>query len=155
MQGRSKPLNAIFSMKTLIFVPQRPLSFSGPASPAVSTTPRVGSLFSRAADLQLRSNGGQGRGHKEKERVKVDQIRLHEAKTTSSRLKERVSEEVDDLWDDIEANSDDEEGLEDSDEDREGGDPTYELACLRRANQKCEKLSEFVKTGKKMFHLQV
>ena len=34
-------------------------------------------------------------------------------------------------------------------------DPTYELACLKRANEKAESLGQFVKNSRQMFLLQV
>ena len=34
-------------------------------------------------------------------------------------------------------------------------DPTYELACLRRANEKSESLKDFIDNSRNMFLLQV
>ena len=36
-----------------------------------------------------------------------------------------------------------------------GSDPTYELACLKRANEKSESLRNFIENSRNMFLLQV
>ena len=114
---------------------------------------------------------------KHDKRVKRDLTRLHDVNTRSSRLKVRVSEDIDDLWaeledssdedldeDDDEADEDDYESSLDSSSDEgdnfrlgkgKRADPTYELASLKRANEKYDKLEEVVKNVRKMFRLQV
>lgn len=98
--------------------------------------------------------------------------RLHAETTASARMKHRVSEEMDEIWADIEAWEDSDLGLGGGagEGDEEGGeesaarqiaaavaasDPTYELACLKRANEKTDSLGVFVKNSRKMFLLQV
>lgn len=67
---------------------------------------------------------------------------------------------MDALWNEIATSSSSDEYDEDSDGGGDGvtggaDDPTYELACLRRANQKTEKLGGFVNNIRGMFILQV
>ncbi|TRY70347.1 hypothetical protein TCAL_02434 [Tigriopus californicus] len=82
-------------------------------------------------------------------REKVDPTRLHEAKTVSSYRKQRVSEDVDELWNDIESSDGDYEDGSISDDDL--CDPTYELIALKRSNEEKQTLKELVTNSKKKF----
>ena len=78
--------------------------------------------------------------------------------TKSAKLKFRISEDVEELWNDIDV-SGPENAVRvaskiDDDEDV-SLDPTYEMVLLRRANKKCQSLEEFVANSREMFKLQV
>jgi hypothetical protein len=73
-------------------------------------------------------------------------------------MKLRVSEDIDEIWSDIEtadaAHSADNH-FDQDDDDADVISPTYEMVLLRRANQKCHSLEEFVANARDMFKLQV
>ena len=109
-----------------------------------------------AAGSSTRPSAADADKSKKKRRKKNSELsRLHNVQTKSSKLKLRSSEEIDDIWAELESSSDDGGGGGDEEMDFAEADPTYELACLRRANQKTKALGAYVANSKRMFMLQV
>lgn len=83
-----------------------------------------------------------------------DLSRLHGERTVSSRLKQRVSDDVATLWNDVDSGDDDGNGETDDDEE-DIFDPTYELAASRRSGQAAETSKAFVQNSRNNFRTEV
>jgi hypothetical protein len=137
--------------------PFNPIDVGGATQPASSALPSLGVTAAAVAAATKTVTFDRKTGAA----AASTAARLSGAMTVSSRLKVRLSEDMDEIWAEIEASASGTvvgEGQEEEyeqDEEEEVTNPTYAMACLKRADQKCQGIEEFVANCRQMFLLQV